>query len=84
METLFKLKELIEKISIDTNKVFKKGNRSASIRARKHAQELKELITPFRKEILDEITRQKPIDPTKPKKPSNIINLSKNRKKTND
>ena len=84
METLFKLKELIEKISIDTNKVFKKGNRSASIRVRKNAQELKELITPFRKEILDEITRQKPKDPTKPKKPSNIINLSKNRKKSND
>jgi hypothetical protein len=60
METLFRIKELIEKISIDTNKVFKKGNRSASIRARKHAQELKELITPFRKEVLDEITRQHP------------------------
>lgn len=60
METLFKIKELIEKISIDTDKALKKGNRSASIRARKNAQELKELITPFRKEILDGINQIKP------------------------
>ena len=56
METLLKIKELVEKISIDTKKVYK-GNKSASIRARKNAQELKELITPFRKEILTEIKR---------------------------
>jgi len=60
METLFRIKELVEKISIDTDKVFKKGNRSASIRARRYAQELKELITPFRKEILEEITKVRP------------------------
>lgn len=60
METLLKIKELVEKISIDTYKVFKKGNRSASIRARKNALELKELITPFRKEVLDEILKQHP------------------------
>lgn len=60
METLLKIKELIEKISIDTEKTFKKGNRSAAIRARKNAQELKEIIAPFRKEVLDEILRQHP------------------------
>lgn len=58
METLLKIKELVEKMSIDTEKVFKKKNRSASIRARAHAQELKELITPYRKEILDEIKKK--------------------------
>lgn len=60
MEALLKIKELIEKISIDTYKVYKKGNKSASIRARKNALELKDLITPFRKEILEEINRQHP------------------------
>lgn len=60
METLLRIKELVEKISIDTYKVYNKGNKSASIRARKNAQELKELITPFRKEILEEITKQHP------------------------
>jgi hypothetical protein len=34
-----------------------KGNHSASIRARKNAQEVKSLIATFRKEILDEIKR---------------------------
>ena len=54
METLFKIKELVEKMSIDTYKTHK-GNHSASIRARKYAQEIKELVPKFRKEILDEI-----------------------------
>lgn len=58
MDTLKKIKELVEKMSIDTDKVFHKGNRSASIRARKNAQEVKELISVYRKEILDEIKKQ--------------------------
>lgn len=58
METLNKLKELIEKISIDTYKVYNKGNKSASIRARQNSQKLKSLIPMFRKEILEEIKRQ--------------------------
>lgn len=58
METLNKIKNLVEKMSVDTTKVFHKGNRSASIRARKYAQEIKELIPTFRKEILSEIKRQ--------------------------
>lgn len=57
METLGKIKDLIEKMSVDTHKVYDKGNRSASIRARKYAQEVKSLIASFRKEILDEIKR---------------------------
>ena len=57
METLEKIKDLVEKMSVDTHKVYDKGNRSASIRARKYAQEVKSLIASFRKEILDEIKR---------------------------
>lgn len=57
METLKKIKDLVEKMSIDTNKAFDKGNHSASIRARKYAQEIKELMKPFRKEVLDEIKK---------------------------
>ncbi len=57
METLKQIKELIEKMSVDTNKVYQKGNKSASIRARKHAQEIKQLISQYRKEILDEIKK---------------------------
>jgi hypothetical protein len=57
METLRKIKELVEKMSVDTQKVFEKGNRSASIRARKYAQEIKLLIAQYRKEILDEIKK---------------------------
>jgi hypothetical protein len=57
METLKKIKDLVEKMSVDTQKVFYKGNRSASIRARKHAQELKAMIGVYRKEILEEIKR---------------------------
>lgn len=57
METLKKIKDLVEKMSVDTQKVFDKGNRSASIRARKHAQELKTLIGVYRKEVLEEIKR---------------------------
>ena len=57
METLIKIKGLVEKMSVDTNKVFDKGNRSASIRARKYAQEIKMLIAIYRKEILEEMKK---------------------------
>lgn len=57
METLKKIKDLVEKMSVDTQKVFEKGNRSASIRARKYAQELKMLIGIYRKEVLEEIKK---------------------------
>jgi hypothetical protein len=55
METLLKIKELVEKMSVDTEKVFKNGNKSASIRARKNAQLIKSLISTYRKEIIDEL-----------------------------
>jgi hypothetical protein len=57
METLTKIKELVEKMSVDTQKVYDKGNRSASIRARKYAQEIKMLIGIYRKDILEEIKK---------------------------
>lgn len=57
MDTLKKIKDLVEKMSVDTTKVFEKGNRSASIRARKYAQEIKELIPMYRKELLQEIKK---------------------------
>jgi hypothetical protein len=57
METLRLIKDLVEKMSVDTQKVFERGNKSASIRARKNAQELKKIIATYRKEILDEIKK---------------------------
>jgi len=57
METLDKIKNLVELMSVDTAKVYNKGNRSASIRARKYAQEIKLLLGDFRKEILEEIKK---------------------------
>jgi hypothetical protein len=57
METLNKIKDLVEKMSVDTQKVYDKGNRSASIRARKYAQEIKLLIAIYRKDILEEIKK---------------------------
>lgn len=57
MENLKKIKDLIELISVDTYKATAKGNHSAAIRARKNAQKIKELIGPFRKEILVEIRK---------------------------
>jgi len=57
METLKKIKDLVEKMSVDTQKVFDKGNRSASIRARKYAQEIKILIAVYRRDILEEIKK---------------------------
>jgi len=57
METVQKIKELVELMSTDAAKVYEKGNHSASIRARKSAQEIKNLIGVFRKEILDEVKK---------------------------
>jgi hypothetical protein len=57
MKTLIRIKELVEKMSVDTYKVFEKGNKSASIRARKNAQEIKQLIATYRKEVLEEIKK---------------------------
>lgn len=53
METLEKIKELTEQLSVDATK-FYKGNKSAGTRARKTAQDLKSLLQSFRGEILEE------------------------------
>ena len=53
METLEKIKELTEQLSVDVNN-FYAGNKSAGTRARKTAQELKALLQTFRGEILQE------------------------------
>lgn len=52
METLQKIKEVTETLSVDTEK-FYKGNKSAGTRARKSAQELKSLLQQLRGEILE-------------------------------
>lgn len=52
METIEKIKELTETLSIDTTK-FNTGNKSAGTRARKTAQELKALLQQLRVEILE-------------------------------
>ena len=52
METVEKIKELTELLSVDASK-FYKGNKSAGTRARKTAQELKALLQQFRGEILE-------------------------------
>jgi hypothetical protein len=53
METLVKIKETVENLSVNAIKFFEKKNKSAGIRARKEAQTLKNLCQEFRKEILD-------------------------------
>jgi hypothetical protein len=53
METVKKIKDLTEVLSVDAEK-FYKGNKSAGTRARKTAQELKALLQEFRVEILEE------------------------------
>jgi hypothetical protein len=53
MDTIEKIKELTELLSVDATK-FYKGNKSAGTRARKTAQELKSLLQEFRGEILQE------------------------------
>jgi len=62
MESLQKIKDLIEKMSVETTKVTQKGNHSASIRARKYAQEIKSLIPVYRKDILKNIQSQNASD----------------------
>jgi hypothetical protein len=52
METLEQIKTLVETLNVETTKFFTKGNSSAGTRARKAAQELKELMQVLRKEIL--------------------------------
>lgn len=52
METLEKIKTIVENLSMDATK-FYQGNKSAGTRARKHCQELKALAQQLRGEILE-------------------------------
>lgn len=52
METIEKIKELTETLSIDMTK-FNSGNKSAGTRARKTAQDLKSLLQQLRTEVLE-------------------------------
>jgi len=54
METLTQLETLVTAIKVDVEKFFDKKNKSAGIRARKSAQELKAVLQQLRKEILTE------------------------------
>jgi hypothetical protein len=53
METIEKIKAMVEELSVDTTKFFK-GNNSAGTRARKMAQDIKNLLQTLRVEILEE------------------------------
>jgi len=59
METLEKIKNLTETLSSETTKFFEKNNNSAGTRARKTAQEIKELMQVLRKEILEHTKKEK-------------------------
>jgi hypothetical protein len=54
METINQIKELVENLSVDTTKFFDTQNKSAGLRARKGAQQIKNLCQQIRKEILEE------------------------------
>jgi hypothetical protein len=53
METLEQIRSLSEELSINTTK-FYEGNNSAGTRARKNAQDLKNVLQILRGEILEE------------------------------
>jgi hypothetical protein len=53
METLEKIKSLVETISAESTKFYEKGNKTAGTRARTAAQELRELLKTFSGEILE-------------------------------
>lgn len=59
METLEQIKTLVETLSAETTKFYSKNNHSAGTRARKAAQELKELMQVIRKEILNHTKESK-------------------------
>jgi hypothetical protein len=52
METLEKIKTLVEELNVNTTK-FYGGNKAAGTRARKTAKEIKDLAQELRKEILE-------------------------------
>jgi len=59
MKTLEQIKTLVEQLSAETTKFYEKGNKSAGTRARKTAQELRELMQVLRKEVLNQSKEEK-------------------------
>jgi len=53
METLERIKNLTETLSVEADKFYTKGNKAAATRARSVAQQLRELLKDFRGEILE-------------------------------
>lgn len=53
MEKIEQMKELFELMTAEAEKVYYKGNRTAATRARKFAQDIKNLLGEFRKELLE-------------------------------
>ena len=53
METIEKLEKLMVELKEESGKFFDKGNKSAGVRTRKGAQEMKALLQDIRKEVLD-------------------------------
>ena len=53
MEIIEKITELVDEIKMDSNKFYQKHNKSAGIRARKSAQELKQVLQELRMDILN-------------------------------
>lgn len=54
MEIILKIKQLIDLFYSDADRFYRKGNKSAGIRARKTAQELKALLQESRLDIIDQ------------------------------
>ena len=52
MEIIEKITELVDEIKMYSNKFYQKQNKSAGIRARKSAQELKQVLQELRMDIL--------------------------------
>ena len=54
METIEKLEKLMTELIEEAVKFFEKGNKSAGVRTRKGAQEMKTLLQELRKEVLEQ------------------------------
>jgi archaellum component FlaC len=59
MDTIEQIKNLVESLSNETTKFYTKNNQSAGTRARKLAQQIKELMPVLRKEILNHTKEEK-------------------------
>ena len=57
METLEKIEQLMTSLKEDSTKFFDKSNKSAGIRTRKTAQEIKSTLQDLRKLVLEEIKK---------------------------